>query len=191
MKRLFLPAIALTLALNAPASTTLDDSVETRIERIINDLRPATHLRNQFGPKTSLRERMAHYHTPGVSIAVVNNYQIQWARGFGVKEWGKSTPVTERTLFQAGSISKPMFALAVMRLAQTGQLDLDRDINDYLKSWKVPANGSWQPQITLRQLLTHSAGLTVHGFPGYLRTDNLPTIPQILDGEVPANTSPV
>lgn len=64
-------------------------------------------------------------------------------------------------------------------------------MNEYLKSWKVPANGSWQPQITLRQLLTHSAGLTVHGFPGYLRTAKLPTVVEILNGESPANTDPV
>src|SRR5688572_407791 len=185
--------IRLTLigcALNAPAST-VEDTVQPRIERVVRDLRPETHLRNQFGPSASLQERMAHFHTPGVSIAVVNNYRIEWARGFGVKEWGKSALVTDRTLFQAGSISKPIFALAVMRQAQDGRLDLDRDVNDYLKSWKVPPNGSWQPRVTLRQLLTHSAGLTVHGFPGYLRTDKIPTVPQILDGETPANTGPV
>jgi CubicO group peptidase (beta-lactamase class C family) len=189
--RLVLPVLALALTQNSLASSSLDHSLERRVERVLNGLLPNTHLKHQFAPKASLQERMAHFHTPGVSIAVVNNYQVEWARGFGVKEWGKSAPVTERTLFQAGSISKPMFALAVMRLAQDGQLDLDGDANDYLKSWKVPANGSWQPQVTLRQLLTHSAGLTVHGFPGYLRSEKLPTLVQILDGIAPAHTGPV
>src|SRR5688572_3441374 len=152
MKTLAMSGTFFAVALNALASSLPDDSVERRVQRIINDLRPATHLRNEFGPKTSLRERMAHFHTPGVSIALVNNYKIEWARGFGVKEWGKTAPITERTLFQAGSISKPMFALAVMRLAQDGELDLDRDVNDYLTSWKVPPNGSWQPRVTLRHL---------------------------------------
>jgi len=182
--------LAPAVASNSRASSGADD-IERRIERIINDLVPNTHLKQQPGPRSSLQERMAHYHTPGVSIAVVNNCRIEWARGFGVKEWGKPEKIGDRTLFQAGSISKPMFALAVMRLAQEGLLDLDRDVNDYLTSWKVPPNDSWQPRITLRQILTHSAGLTVHGFPGYLRTDRLPTVPQILDGEAPANTAPV
>jgi CubicO group peptidase (beta-lactamase class C family) len=188
---IFLFLLLFGLALNSPASSVADDAVERRIERVVNGLLPETSLQNQFGPKASLHDRMARFHTPGVSIAVVNNNQIEWARGFGVKEWGKSAPVTERTLFEAGSISKPIFALAVMRLAQEGRLDLDRDVNKYLKSWKVPANGAWQPQITLRQILTHSAGLTVHGFPGYLRSEKIPTVVQVLNGDTPANTDPV
>ncbi|MCI0698289.1 beta-lactamase family protein [candidate division KSB1 bacterium] len=126
-----LAALFLAIALNISGSSAADESLERRIERVIHGLLPETSLQNQFGPKASLRERMARFHTPGVSIAVVNDYKIEWARGFGVKEWGKSAPVTERTLFQAGSISKPIFALAVMRLAQEGKLDLDRDVNEY------------------------------------------------------------
>ena len=173
------------------ASAAADDAIEKRIESVVNSLLPDSPFLNRFEPKASLKERMAYFHTPGVSIAVVNNYRIEWARGFGVKEWGKPAPVTEETMFQAGSVSKPTFALAVMRLEQEGRLDLDRDVNDYLKSWKVPANGSWQPHVTLRQLLSHTAGLTVHGFPGYLRTDKIPSVPQLLSGEPPANTSAV
>ena len=81
---------------------------------------------------------MAYFHTPGVSIAVINDGHIEWARGFGVRERGKPEPVTERTLFQAGSISKPIFALAVMRLVQEGRVDLDEDVNRYLTSWTYP-----------------------------------------------------
>src|SRR5262249_27708993 len=92
------------------------------------------------------------------------------------------------TLFQAGSVSKPIFALAVMRLAQEGKVDLDEDVNRYLISWKVPANGSWQPRITLRQLLSHSGGMTVHGFPGYASDEKVPSVLDILDGRPPANT---
>ncbi len=165
--------------------------VEARIDRVINGLLPETDVANRYGPKASLKERMAHYHTPGVSIAVVNDGRVEWARGFGVKEWGKPDPVTDETIFQAGSISKPIFAMAVMRLVQDGKLDLDRDVNRYLKSWKVPANESWQPRVTLRQLLSHTAGLTVHGFPGYARSEKIPTVAEILDGRPPANTERV
>jgi CubicO group peptidase (beta-lactamase class C family) len=167
------------------------DEVARRIERVINGLLPETACDDQYGPKASLKARMAYYHTPGVSIAAVNNYKIEWARGFGLREWGRRSPVTETTLFEAGSISKPIFALAIMRLVQEGKLDLDKDVNDYLTSWKIPPNGSWQPRITLRQLLSHSAGLTVSGFPGYLRREKLPTLLDILNGRPPADTAPI
>jgi len=124
------------------------DEIEARIERVINGLLPETSVTNRYGPRSTLKERMAHFHTPGVSIAVVNNGRIEWGRGFGVKERGKPDPVTDQTIFQAGSISKPIFALAVMRLVRDGKLDLDQDVNGYLKSWKVPANESWQPRVT-------------------------------------------
>jgi CubicO group peptidase (beta-lactamase class C family) len=99
--------------------------------------------------------------------------------------------VTAATLFQAGSISKPIFALAVMRLAEQSSLDLDEDVNRYLASWKVPPNGSWQPRVTLRQILSHSAGFTVHGFPGYGAEGVVASVVHVLNGEPPANTPPV
>jgi CubicO group peptidase (beta-lactamase class C family) len=166
-------------------------SVEQRIDRVVSRLLPETAFNHEYAPTTPLEQRMDFYHTPGVSIAVVDGGEIAWARGFGVRRWGGSEPITERTLFQAASISKPIFGLAVMRLVQEGRLDLDEDINAYLRSWRVPANSGWLPRVTLRQLLSHSAGVTVHGFPGYLRHEPLPTTLQILDGEVPANTRPV
>jgi CubicO group peptidase (beta-lactamase class C family) len=195
MKGILLLALSMSifwccdLATAQSSSAKTPNEVERRIERVINGLLPETALDNQYGPKASLTNRMAYYHTPGVSIAVVNNFKIEWARGFGVKEWGKRSPVTETTLFEAGSVSKPVFAMAVMRLSQDGKIDLDKDVNDYLRTWKVPANGSWQPHITLRQLLSHSAGMTVHGFPGYLRSERLPSVLEILDGSPPANTA--
>jgi len=170
-----------------PAETGTD----ARVQRVLNGLLPATAFQRRLGPPAPLAERMAYYHTPGVSLAVVNGGHVEWARGFGVRERGRPEPVTERTLFQAGSISKPIFALAAMRLVQQGRLDLDEDVNRYLTSWKVPANGAWQPRVTLRQILSHSAGLTVHGFPGYSVDEPLPSVVQVLNGEPPANTSPV
>jgi CubicO group peptidase (beta-lactamase class C family) len=99
--------------------------------------------------------------------------------------------VTRDTLFQAASISKPVFALAVMRLVQEGRLNLDEDVNHYLTSWHVPKISDWQPRITLRQLLSHTAGLTLHGFPGYPHSEPRPTTVQVLNGEPPANTDKV
>ena len=131
---------------------------------------------------------MTALHVPGVSIAVIHDGKIEWANGYGVVRLG-GAPVTPETLFQAGSISKPVTAMAVMHLVQTGKLNLDTDVNQYLKSWKVPSNSfTEKTKITLRELLSHTAGMTVHGFPGYASDAPLPTLVQVLNGAKPANS---
>jgi CubicO group peptidase (beta-lactamase class C family) len=169
----------------------MNKKLDRRIKQIISHIRPATGLKGKFNPPQTLRERMAYYHTPGLSIAVINDFEIEWAQGFGRRDTRSTDRVTTETLFQAGSISKPIFALGVMRLVQDGRLNLDDDIQRYLSSWRVPANEGWQPRITLRQLLSHTAGLTVHGFPGYQASERLPKAIQILNGDAPANTAKV
>lgn len=169
----------------------MNTSIEQRIARITANLTPQTAFDGKYDPPQTIQERIAKYHTPGVSVAVINDFEIEWAQGFGVCEAGSSNEITPSTLFQAGSISKPVFALAIMRLVQEGRINLDEDVNTYLTSWKVPSNDDWQPRITLRQLLSHSAGLTVHGFPGYQVSERIPTVVQLLKGEMPANTAKV
>jgi CubicO group peptidase (beta-lactamase class C family) len=123
--------------------------IEQRIRHVTDRLLVETALDGIFESGT-LQDRMACYHTSGVSIAVVNDFTIEWARGFGVQEADGHRRITAATRFQAGSVSKPTFAVAVMRLVERGELSLDEDVNDYLTSWKVPAVGDWHPRITLR-----------------------------------------
>jgi CubicO group peptidase (beta-lactamase class C family) len=105
---------------------------------------------------------------------------------------GESAAVLPDTPFQAGSISKPLFALASMRLCQDKRIDLDADIRTYLKSWQMPeGDDGWLPRVNLRQLLSHTAGTTVHGFPGYPAGTTRPSLTQVLDGTPPANTPPI
>jgi CubicO group peptidase (beta-lactamase class C family) len=135
---------------------------------------------------------MEIYKVPGLSIAVVDNFKIVWAKGYGVTEAGGNLPVTNATLFQAGSISKPVAATGTLYLVEHGKLSLDEDVNRKLVSWKVPENEFTKEQkVTLRRLLSHSAGLTVHGFPGYAVDQPMPTLVQIFNGEKPANTAPI
>jgi CubicO group peptidase (beta-lactamase class C family) len=148
-------------------------------------------LKSQPVAVRSLADRMALLSVPGTSVAVIHNREVEWARGYGVREQGLLDPITEHTLFQACSISKPVTAMAVMRLVQEGRLSLDEDVNAYLRFWQVPANESWQPRVTLRHLLSHTAGTTVHGFPGYRHGGRIPELAQILGGQDPANTSAV
>jgi len=187
MKNLGCGFVALFLAAG-PALSQPDAGVEAQIQDITNDIAPAVVAKGAASSHVTLAARMAALHVPGVSIAVIRDGKIAWARGFGVTKLG-GAPVTENTVFQAGSISKPVTAMAVMHLVQAGKLNLDADINTYLKSWKVPENEfTAQKKVTLRGLLSHTAGVTVHGFPGYASGAAVPTLVQVLNGEKPANT---
>src|SRR6266403_3156720 len=136
-------------------------------------------------------DRMAHYHVLGLSLACIHNGTLEWAQTFGVARVG-GQPVTLETLFQASSISMPVTALAVLRLVEQGKLNLDVDVNQYLRSWKLPTNRFTEHQkVTLRELLSHTAGATVHGFEGYAARKKVPTLVQVLNGESPANSAPV
>jgi CubicO group peptidase (beta-lactamase class C family) len=129
---------------------------------------------------------------PGLSLAVMQNGTIVKSKGYGVTEKGGETPVTVATLFQAGSISKPVSALGALRLVEHGKLVLDEDVNAKLITWKVPENAfTREKKVTLRGLLSHTAGLTVHGFPGYATDGPLPTLGQVLNGDKPANTAAI
>src|SRR6185436_13576377 len=129
---------------------------------------------------------------PGVSIAVINNYKVEWARGYGVKDIESNEPVTAETLFQAGSISKSVAAMTALKKVEQGKIALDQNINDKLTSWKLPDNEfTAKRKVTLANLLSHTGGTTVHGFPGYAAGEKIPTLPQVLDGAEPANTAAV
>jgi len=163
-----------------------------RIERVENGIPPIPLGENEPPLQFNLQRLMEAYKVPGLSVAVIDNFEIVWARSYGVTEAGGSTPVTTKTLFQAGSISKPVAATGALYLVEHGKLSLDEDVNRKLVSWKVPENEFTREQkVTLRRLMSHSAGLTVHGFPGYAVDVPIPTLVQIFNGEKPANTAPI
>lgn len=161
-----------------------------RIKQVENNL--GDWVKTQNDTAWNLTERMKHHNIVGVSIAVVHNFKIDWVKGYGWADVSEKRPVTDKTLFQAASISKSLNSVGVLKLVQEGKLDLHKDINSYLKSWKFPYDTvSKGKQITLASLLSHTAGLTIHGFPGYALGDSLPSVQQVLDGQKPANTEPV
>jgi CubicO group peptidase (beta-lactamase class C family) len=136
-------------------------------------------------------DRMAHYHVPGLSLAYLHNATLEWTQGFGVARVG-GEPVTPETLFQASSISMPVTAVALLRLVEQRKLNLDIDVSQYLRSWKLPTNKfTEQKKVTLRELLSHTAGVTVAGYGGYAAGDKVPTLVQVLKGESPAKSPPV
>jgi CubicO group peptidase (beta-lactamase class C family) len=169
------------------------DQNEARITRIENGLLPGVVIKGAPRPTMSIRERMAHHKVPGMSVAVINNGAIEWARGYGVVEAGRNQPVTPETIFQAASISKPVAAMGALHLVEKGKLNLDEDVNLKLKSWKLPENEfTKEKKVSLRGLLNHSAGTTVHGFRGYAVNEPVPSLLEVLDGrKPPANSAPV
>lgn len=136
----------------------------------------------------SLDDWMNVLGVPGVSIAVIDDYRIVWAKGYGTMEAGEpGAQVSPSTLFQAASIAKPIAALALLHHTNNGAFDLDADIRATMRSWKLPAGGADSgTTITLRQLLSHTAGIRADGFIGYERGTPIPSTLQILNGVEPA-----
>jgi len=148
---------------------------------------------NGVGAKgQSIPDRLRLHHVPGAAIAVISAGQVIAEHGYGLRRAGSHSAVTAETRFQAASISKPVTALATLQLVERGVLNLDEDVNRYLRSWSLPASSYTQNNpVTLRRIMSHTAGLTVHGFAGYPRGAALPTLLQVLDGVPPANSPPV
>lgn len=186
------PFLLFTLTISAAAQSQPDSDTAARIHRVENSI-PAIPLSDAEPPlPLNVQKLMQLYNCPGLSVAVIDNFKIAWAKGYGVTEAEGSTPVTVHTLFQAGSISKPVAATGTLSLVEHGKLSLDENVNVKLKSWQVPDNEFTKDQkVTLRRILSHSAGLTVHGFPGYEAGTPIPSLLQIFNGEPPANTAPI
>jgi CubicO group peptidase (beta-lactamase class C family) len=148
--------------------------------------------RQGYDPFT-LQELMTRHYVPGLSIAVIEDFKIHWARGYGCADEETGAKVDIATLFQAASISKPVAAMGLVKAAQDGRFSLDDDINELLRSWKLPEGPfTRERRVTPRMLASHTAGLgDGFGFPGYDPQAPLPTVVQILDGEPPCKTGPV
>lgn len=166
--------------------------IEEKITQVESNLIDAVQIENISPVKWTLAERMKFYHANGISITVIKDYKIEWTKSYGWADSLEQRPVTSITRFQAGSNSKSLNAIGVLKLVQDGKVNLNEDINKYLKTWKFPYDTlSKGKKITVANLLSHTAGITIHGFPGYKIGDTIPTLTQILDGQKPANTKAV
>ncbi|MGH2759881.1 MAG: serine hydrolase domain-containing protein [Actinomycetota bacterium] len=150
----------------------------SRFEQVARALRTRVSVVGRPVIRNTLADRMTQLRVPAVGLAVLEDGGSVSSRAWGA---------TPGTLFQAASISKPVTAMAVGRLAADGVIDIDRDVNTYLRTWQLPDGDG----VTVRRILSHSAGLSVHGFPGYALGADIPSIGQILDGAPPSNSDAV
>lgn len=136
--------------------------------------------------------QMALRHAAGLSIAIIDGGRIVTARAYGITDSAGGARVDTTTLFQAGSVSKSVAALGVLRLVEQKKLNLDTDVNATLRTWKLPPSEFTATKpVTLRGLLSHTAGTTVHGFGGYATAAAVPTLVEVLNGTSPANSPPI
>jgi CubicO group peptidase (beta-lactamase class C family) len=164
-------------------------AADPRIDLVERGLVGKFYLAGTAHRTYSLADRMRFYHVPAVSIAVVDDYGVAWAHAYGACDVASNARAQATTLFQAASMSKPVAAAAILRLFEERGLSLDADVNTMLRSWHVPPPpGNTSERVTLRRLLSHSAGINVSGFAGYDRDAPLPTLLQVLDGAPPANS---
>lgn len=187
---LTLLATTLTVQNRVSANELMPSGVNAEINSVESGLRGA--VRFEGDPKWNIKDRMEFYGVPGVSIAVIKDYKIHWVKHYGVTDRETNQPVNDKTLFQAGSISKPVAAYGALKLVEQKKLSLDKPANQYLKGWQIPDNDfTRETPVALKHLLNHSAGLTVHGFWGYSDGLPVPNVIQVLNGEKPANSSAV
>ena len=189
MKNYFLIFLIVVLAQSC-SKEPIHDNLSERIKKVETSLINPVLIE---GDSTwSIEQRMKHYGVPGLSIAIIKDNKIEWAKTYGVMDKENNSPVTRTTLFQAASISKPVSAYGALRLVELNKINLDADINTYLKSWKLPDNEfTKEKKVKLRNLLNHSAGITVHGFLGYSPDLKVPTLLEILNGTAPANSKAI
>ncbi|WP_298757900.1 beta-lactamase family protein [uncultured Psychroserpens sp.] len=168
---------------NSDTTTDLTKRVETGL---------TTRIHIEGDSTWSIEERMEHYGIPGVSIAVIHHGEIAWTKAYGVVDKESKVPVTEHTLFQAAATSMPVTAYGALRFVEQHKLDLDEDVNSYLKSWKVPENEfNKESKVTIRNLLNHSAGIYPRGTGSYSINEEIPTLVEILNGAFPATNEPI
>jgi CubicO group peptidase (beta-lactamase class C family) len=192
MKRLISKILLVILVLPSASfgQSKPSDEVVARINRVERGLLAPVLIKGD--PAWSIEERMKLYKVPGLSIAVIKDFKVDWARSYGVKDAETNEPVTTETMFQAASISKPVAAMVALKKVEQGKISLDENINNKLTSWKLPDNEfTAKKKVTLANLLSHTGGTTVHGFPGYAVMEKLPTPQQVVDGAPPTNTAPV
>jgi CubicO group peptidase (beta-lactamase class C family) len=121
--------------------------------------------------------------TPGLAVALVCHGRVACAKGYGLADRTKGVPVTAATRFQAASVSKAVTAWGVLCLVEQGRIGLDEPVIGHLRRWRPPPSPFQADHVTVRRLLSHTSGLSVHGYSGQTPDRPLPSIEASLLGE--------
>ena len=190
MKNTISTLVMITLFQLCTAQSNIDTTADL-IKKVENGL-STTPVYIAGDSTWSIEERMKHYGIPGVSIAVIHNGKIEWARGYGVIDNDSKSPVTEHTLFQASLLSMPITAYGALSLVEQDKVSLNTNINSYLKTWKLPDNEfTKEKKATIKNLLNGTAGINLHAIAGYSTDESVPTLVEILNGTPPVNNDPI
>jgi CubicO group peptidase (beta-lactamase class C family) len=194
--------IAVCILTATGCKNNAESTAQDRIGRIENSLVPfqptsAFRFADLLNPvktdtqsKVTLNDEMKRMNIPGISITVIDNYKIAWAKGYGTRIAGVDSQLNTETMFQSGSTTKVLMGMTILKLVQEGRLDLDADINQYLTSWKMPQHPSGI-KVTARMLLTHQSGINRPGNGFDTEPGSNPTLVQFLKGEKPVLNDPV
>lgn len=160
-------------------------------ERLTEQLvQTSTVARDSFDIKVD--SLMKHYKLQGTSISFIKNGVLHSTRTYGALQKGEAAKINEETMFSVGSVSKVVNAMLILKLVEAGKLKLDENINQYLVDWKVKDNKYTKDNpVTLKAILSHTAGFSVHGFADYLPEEAIPSTIQILNGVSPAKNDKV
>ncbi|RKP47898.1 class A beta-lactamase-related serine hydrolase [Cohnella endophytica] len=133
--------------------------------------------------EAEMQKRMKQYHVPGAAIAVIHQGHLAWSRGFGYANVKKKIKVDEKTIFQVASNSKSVNSWGILKLVEQGKLELDKPVDRYLTRWHIPESSFNMEEVTICRLLSHTAGLSLHGYPGYPKGRKIPTLEESLSGK--------
>ena len=173
-----------TIVLVALLGVGLSIQADEASDRIAQNLLPTFRIEGETSNPQTVSARLAHHGIPALSVAFAIDGEVAWAEAWGLADVEAERPADPDTFFLAGSISKPVAAMRALQLVETGTVDLDSNINDYLTRWQIPDNEfTTSEKVTLRRILNHTAGLTVWGFPGYDKGDDVPSVEEVLDGK--------
>lgn len=189
-RRTGLPLFLISILLTSFVSCQTPESItKSRIKSLEKGLLRAVYFKGQRPEKLRLVDRMAFYKVPGISIAVMDKFQIEWVKAYGYKDIIQYQKVTPETAFQVGELSQPVSAATVLRLVEENVLKLDEQLGTYFTEIAF-AGRKFRPSekisITLSSLLSHAAGFYPWTSSGYSRTSATPDLAQILRGEEPA-----
>jgi CubicO group peptidase (beta-lactamase class C family) len=146
----------------------------------------------QYDFEAEMLQKMSDYNIPGLSISIIEDGKISYSKGLGLLQYGNKKPVDDESIFSVGSISKVGTAVIVLKLVESGKIDLETSVNQYLKSWKLKdLSGKIDSKVTIKHLLSHTAGLNNYGFVDYQPDEKLPSTLQILQGSYPAKNNRV